>query len=54
MKTFKLYINHYDKHANIYTVSIQYVKTNDIFHVIGKIFYNSIVEIKSIDFEEIK
>ena len=54
MKTYKLYINHYDKISNNYIVSIQYVKTTDIYHVIGKIFYNSIVEIKSIDFEEIK
>ena len=54
MRTYKLYIKHYDKISNDYITSIEYVKTSDIYSVIGKLYCKSIVEIKRIDFEEIK
>ena len=54
MKTYKLYIRHYDFISNDFITSIQYVKTNDIYHIIGMLYCKSIVEIKRIDFEEIK
>jgi len=54
MKTYKLFIKHYDFASNDYIVSVQYVKTDDIYHTIGKIYCKSIVEIKRIDYQEIK
>ena len=54
MKTYKLYIRHYDFVSNDYITSIQYVKTNDIYHIIGKIYCKSKVEIKRIGYEEIE
>ena len=54
MRTYKLYIKHYDKISNDYIISIEYVKTDDIYHVIGKIYCKASDKIKSIDFEEIK
>lgn len=53
MKTYKLYIREYSIVKNGYIVREEIVKTNDIYHEIGKIYCKSIVEIKRIDYEDI-
>lgn len=54
MKTYKLYIREYNLFKNDYVVRTEIVKTNDIYHEIGKIYCQSIVEIKRIDYIELK
>ena len=53
MKTYKLYIREYNIVKNDYVVREETVETNDIYHEIGKIYCQSIVEIKRIDYQEI-
>ena len=38
--------------SNDFITSIKYVKTNDIYHIIGKIYCKSILEIKRIEYVE--
>lgn len=54
MKTYKLWIRHYDITINDYKVIEKIVKTNDIYHEIGYIYCTWICEIKRIDYMEIK
>lgn len=53
MKTYKLYIREYNIVKNDYVVREETVETNDIYHEIGKIYCQSIVKIKRIDYQEI-
>lgn len=54
IKTYRLYIREYSLYANDYIVRQEIVKTNDLYHEIGKIYCQSLVVIKRIDYEELK
>ena len=54
IKTYRLYIREYSLFANDYIVREEIVKTNDLYHEIGKIYCQSLVAIKRIDYEELK
>lgn len=53
MKTYKLFINQYNIMKNDYVTYEKIVKTNDIYHEIGKIYCTSLTKIKRIDYQEI-
>ena len=53
MKTYKLFINQYNIMKNDYVVREKIVKTNDIYHEIGKIYCTELCKIKRIDYLEI-
>ena len=54
MKTYKLFIRKYDIGVNDYVVVERIIKTDDLYHEIGKIYCQSIEEIKRIDYKELK
>lgn len=54
MNTYKLYIRHYDILINDYKTTEMIVKTNDIYHEIGKIYCTWICKIKRIDYIKIE
>jgi len=54
MKTYKLFIRKYDILINDYIVEVRIVNTTDIYHTIGYIYCTTIVDIKRIDYFEIK
>lgn len=54
LKTYKLFIRHYDITTNDYKTTEKIIKTNDIYHEIGYIYCTSIVLIKRIDYIEIR
>ncbi len=54
LKTYKLFIRHYDIITNDYKITEKIIKTNDIYHEIGYIYCTSIVLIKRIDYIEIR
>ena len=53
MKTYKLFIKQYSPLKNDYVLYIKMVRTNDIYHEIGKLYCTEICDIKRIDYEEI-
>ena len=53
MKTYKLFIQEYNIMKNDYITREEIVKTNDIYHEIGKIYCQSLVRIKRIDYLDI-
>lgn len=54
MKKYRLVIRQYDIVKNDYVTVIKDVLTNDVYHEIGKIYCTSFVDIKRIDYYEIK
>lgn len=54
MKTYKLFINQYNIMKNDYVVREKIVKTNDIYHEIGKIYCTELCKIERIGYIEIK
>lgn len=53
MKTYKLFINQYNIMKNDYVVREKIIKTNDIYHEIGKLYCTELCKIKRIDYQEI-
>ena len=53
-KTYKLFIRKYDITKNDYIVKEEIIKTNDLYHEIGKIYSTSIEHIKRIDYQEVE
>lgn len=54
MTTYKLFIRKYDIRVNDYVVVERIIKTDDLYHEIGKIYCQSIEDIKRIDYKELK
>ncbi len=54
MDKYKLFIRKFSIFANDYVVVTKIVETNDIYHEIGKIYCQSIEEIKRIDYTKIR
>lgn len=54
LKRYKLFIREYNIMINDYVVREEIIQTHDIYHTIGKIYCNSLVDIKRIDYYEIK
>lgn len=53
MKTYKLFIRQYSPLKNDYVVYVKIIRTNDIYHEIGKLYCTETCDIKRIDYEEI-
>ncbi|MBR6613203.1 MAG: hypothetical protein IKK84_00360 [Clostridia bacterium] len=54
VKKYKLFIRKYDIKVNDYVVVEKIIETKDLYHEIGKIYCQSIEEIKRIDYKELK
>lgn len=50
MKKYFLYVWKYNIMKNDYVLYIYFVKTEDIFHTMGEMFFRSLKHIKRIDF----
>ena len=54
VQKYKLFIKKFSIYANDYIVVTNIVETDDIYHEIGKIYCQSLEEIKRIDYMKIK
>lgn len=53
MKKYKLLIRKYSLLRNCYVVYVEIIETNDIYHEIGKIYCNTLADIRRIDYFEV-